>query len=264
MKATTWALSGALLGGFALVVGCTVNSTTNGGSACNTSSNVTCEGAATGYTCSGSSAPSDGDSTLDCSSGTPDNGNTDFCCISLNSSVTCGQDSTVQGCVAGSYGFSCTGSDTPDQDQAGLVCSTGTAGSNGDTLYCCSYTDDAGTDDGGTDSATDGSDTCMQDQTVTCTGSAQGWSCTGSDTPDQDQTGLVCSTGTAGNGDTQYCCIPFTSTTCMQDSTVQGCQAGSYGFSCTGTDTPSQNDSSLDCSTGTAGNNGETLYCCSD
>ena len=259
MKATTIAWLGALLGGFALVVGCTVNSTTNSGSACNTTSNVTCEGAATGYTCTGSSTPADNDSSLNCGSGTADNGNTDYCCISLNSSVTCGQDTTVQGCTAGSYGFSCTGSDTPDQDQAGLACSTGTAGPNGETLCCCGYTDDAGTDSG-----TDAADTCMQDSTVTCTGSAQGWSCTGSDTPDQDQTGLVCSTGTAGSGNTQYCCITFSSTSCMQDSTVQGCAAGSYGFSCTSTDSPSQGDSSLNCSTGTAGNNGQTLYCCTD
>ena len=257
MKATTLAWLGAALG-VALLVGCTVNSTTNGGgSACNTSASVTCEGMATGYSCTGSSTPAQTDSNLDCTSGTADNGNTDYCCVSLNSSVTCAQDTTVQGCAAASYGFSCTGSDTPDQDQAGLVCSTGTPASNGATLYCCGYT-------AGVDAGTDAGTTCMQDPTVTCTGSAQGWSCTGSDTPDQDQTGLVCSTGTAGSGNTAYCCIPFTSTTCMQDSTVQGCQSGSYGFSCTGTDSPSQSDSSLTCSTGTAGTGGETLYCCTD
>ncbi len=259
MRATTHAWLGALLASLALVVGCTVNSTTNGSAAaCNTSSNVTCDGAATGYSCTGSSTPADSDSNLNCSTGTADDGNTDFCCISLNSSVTCDQDTTVQGCAAGSYGFSCTGSDTPDQDQSGLVCSTGTAGSSGNTLYCCGFTDSGG--DGGTDAG----DTCTQDSTVSCTGSAQGWSCTGSDTPDQDQSGLVCSTGTAGSGSTQYCCITFSSTSCMQDSTVQGCQAGSYGFSCTGTDSPAQGDSSLTCSTGTSGSNGETLYCCTD
>lgn len=206
MRATTLTLWSALLGGLALGIGCTVNSTTNNsGSTCNTSSNVDCPGAATGYTCSGSSTPADNDSNLDCSTGTADNGNTDYCCISLNSSVTCGEDSTVQGCESGSYGFSCTGSDTPDQDQAGLVCSTGTAGNNGETLYCCSYTDDGGTADSGT--TTDSGDTCMQDSTVTCTGGAQGWSCTGSDTPDQTQSGLVCSMGTAGDGGaTLYCC----------------------------------------------------------
>jgi hypothetical protein len=50
----------------------------------------------------------------------------------------------------------------------------------------------------------------------------------------------------------------------MQDSTVQGCQAGSFGFSCHGLTTPQQADSSLNCSSGTADSNGETLYCCTD
>jgi hypothetical protein len=104
----------------------------------------------------------------------------------------------------------------------------------------------------------------MSDSTVTCTGSAQGWSCTGSDTPDQDNQGLDCSTGTAGSGNTQYCCITFTSSTCSQDSSVAGCESGSYGFSCSGSDTPQQADTSLNCSAGTAGENGATLYCCTD
>jgi hypothetical protein len=87
-----------LLGIGAIVVGCTVNSTTNnGGDSCSTSSSVTCEGAATGYSCTGTSVPSDSDATLDCSYGTADNGNTDYCCISLSSSVTCSQDTTVTG-----------------------------------------------------------------------------------------------------------------------------------------------------------------------
>jgi hypothetical protein len=239
------------------VVACTVNSTTtnNGVSAaCNADTSVVCPTGATGYTCSGGQTPQATDSSLDCGSGTADGSNTDYCCITLTSGTTCSQDSTVQGCQGGSYGFSCTGTDTPDQADSSLNCSTGTPGNN-ETLYCCYI---GGTPpDGGTD-------TCMQDSTVTCTGNAQGWSCTGSDTPDQDQSGLVCSTGTAGSGNTEYCCISYSSSTCMQDSTVQGCQGGSYGFSCTGSDTPEQSDSSLNCSTGTAGSNGETLYCCTD
>ncbi len=181
------------------VVACTVNSTTtNTGSdtaACNADNNVPCPTGAAGYTCSGSQTPQATNASLDCGSGTNDGSDTDYCCVTLSGHTTCAQDSTVQGCQSGSYGFSCTGSDTPDQADSSLDCSTGTPGNSGETLYCC---------------------------------------------------------------------IAYVSSTCMQDSTVQGCQAGSYGFSCTGTDTPSDSDSSLNCSTGTAGNNGETLYCCTD
>jgi hypothetical protein len=201
-----------LLGIGAIVVGCTVNSTTNnGGDSCSTSSSVTCEGAATGYSCTGTSVPSDSDATLDCSYGTADNGNTDYCCISLSSSVTCSQDTTVTGCQGDSYGFSCTGSDTPDQDQSGLNCSTGTAGNSGETLYCCTFGDyDAGTDSSSSDDTSTGdgsSNSCVQDSTVSCTSPAQGWTCSGSDMPQQTDASLSCSTGTAGsNGQTQYCC----------------------------------------------------------
>lgn len=232
---------------------CTVNSTTtNDGTACNADTSVSCPSGANGYSCTGSQTPESTDSSLDCGPGTADGANTDYCCVALTSGTTCSEDSTVQGCVAGSYGFSCTGSDTPDQGDSSLDCSTGTPG-NGDTLYCCTL--------GG---STSGGNTCMQDSTVSCTSGSTGYSCTGSDTPDQDQSGLVCSVGTAASGETQYCCIMYSSSTCMQDSTVQGCQSGSYGFSCTGSDTPQQGDPSLNCSTGTAGSNGETLYCCTD
>ena len=47
---------------------------------------------------------------------------------------------TVTGCQAGSYGFSCSGSDTPGTDFSNLNCSAGTPDpTSGATLYCCQY-----------------------------------------------------------------------------------------------------------------------------
>jgi hypothetical protein len=185
-----------------LVVACTVNSTTNN---------------------SGTSGDAGSDSPASS--------------CSQNSAVTCQQGT----------GWTCTSSDTPDESNP-LVCSTGTVDGSS-TDYCC--VPDTGV-----------TSTCSVDSTVTGCQEGTGFSCTGSDTPDQSDTSLVCSTGTADTGKTDYCCIPYTqsSTTCMQDNTVM-CDAG-FGFSCAGTDSPTSIDSTLNCSTPTVVDGGPTLYCC--
>jgi hypothetical protein len=171
------------------------------------------------------------------SSGTSNDGGTD------GGSSTCSTDTTVT-CTQGT-GWSCTGSDSPEESNP-LVCSVGTA-ATGKTEYCCvTWTTVS---------------TCMEDAMVTGCQEGTGFSCTGSDTPDQSDTSLVCSSGTADTGKTDYCCVPYDQSTCMQDTTVM-CTSGSIGFSCTGSDTPSQGDSSLtSCSTPTM-SNGMSLYCC--
>lgn len=171
-----------------------------------------------------------------------------------NSNDSCGQDSSVVGCGS-AVGYSCTGNSVPTDNDSSLTCSDPTTGSNGDSLYCCTtYTASSST-------------TCNADSTVDCSGGGFGFTCTGTDTPDQDDSSLECSTGTVNSSNTQYCCIQYSSgssSPCTQDSTVTGCASGSYGFSCTGSSTPSQQDSSLNCSTGTAGSNGDTVFCCSN
>jgi hypothetical protein len=161
------------------------------------------------------------------------------------SASSCTVDTTVT-CSQGT-GWSCTSSDTPDETNP-LVCSTGTA-DNGKTDYCC--VPDTGV-----------STTCSQDSSVTGCQEGTGFSCTGTDAPDQNDTSLVCSTGTADTGKTDYCCIPYaqSASTCQQDSTVM-CDAG-LGFSCAGTDTPTSVDSTLTCSTPTAVDGGAMLFCC--
>jgi len=104
---------------------------------------------------------------------------------------------------------------------------------------------------------------CAPDDTVPCAGGS-GYSCTGGDTPDEADSTLLCSDGVDGPDGTQYCCASFgtATTTCQQDPTVDSCEPPSIGFSCTGTDSPDEADSSLTCSTGVPGNAGSTLYCC--
>lgn len=168
---------------------------------------------------------------------------------SSGGSSTCSADSTVTGCMQGS-GWSCTGKDTPG-DNNPLVCSRATVSMDQTKLdFCCIAS--SGVTSG-----------CAEDSTVTagCT-EGTGFACAGTQSPDQGNSSLVCSTGTANGSNTDYCCIPYTqsSNSCMQDSTVM-CSQG-YGFTCSGTDTPQQQNSSLSCSTGTPGNNMQTLFCC--
>jgi hypothetical protein len=207
-----------------------------------------CVGASFGFRCTGTASPSATDASLTCSTGTPDAAaNTlDYCCQTTNACIA---DGSVTGCVAGSTGYSCTGTATPDP---ALNCSTGAPGTtSGTTIYCCG--------------ATSGPGTCASDASVTgCAGGSTGYSCTGVTRPDADGS-LQCSSGVAGvNGSTDYCCFsaPTTTSTCTADPTVTGCTGGSFGFACSGTDTPADSNTNLVCGPGAAGNDGNTLYCC--
>jgi hypothetical protein len=104
---------------------------------------------------------------------------------------------------------------------------------------------------------------CAQDDAVVGCGSpSNGFSCGNGDSPDQTDSSLVCSDGTPSNGGLiLYCCIQFTSSSCVADPSVQGCAGDSFGFSCTGSDTPDDADSSLNCSSPTPAS-GALLYCC--
>src|SRR5271166_5440110 len=88
---------------------------------------------------------------------------------------------------------------------------------------------------------TTNSGTCSQDSSVSgCSGASTGYSCGGSDSPDQTDATLSCSYGIldTSTGDTLYCCLASSyswgSSSCAVDNTVTGCtSAGSYGYSCT-------------------------------
>ncbi len=162
---------------------------------------------------------------------------------------SCSQNPSVVGCIAGAAGYSCSGTSSPDDGDTALSCSSGTR-SGGLTLYCCVDT-----------SAVAG---CAQDTSIVgCTGASIGFSCTGTAEPEQSDTSLVCSAGTASGDATLFCCASYmpSTGTCAQDGTVQGCTGASIGFSCSGTDNPAAVNPSLVCSTGTPGGAG-TQYCC--
>lgn len=107
---------------------------------------------------------------------------------------------------------------------------------------------------------------CAQDLSVVgCQQPATGYSCGNGESPEQSDPSLVCSVGNpSSDGFVLYCCIQFASSTCAEDPNVQGCRGASFGFSCTGADTPDQADSTLVCSSATAGGDGALLYCCTD
>jgi hypothetical protein len=231
--------------------------TTGVPASCSQNSNVVgCIGGAAGYSCTGSDSPDDGDSALNCSSGTASGGLTLYCCVDTSSVAGCTADSSIVGCGGTSIGFSCTGTAEPSQSDSSLACSVGTASGDA-TLFCCaSYMPSAGT--------------CAQDSTVQgCTGASIGFSCSGADNPAAINQSLVCSTGTPGGAGTQYCCgtgpgtTPVTTTpTCGVDMMVS-CAAPSTGYSCTGGVTPTQGNAALSCGTGMAEADGTTLaFCC--
>jgi hypothetical protein len=162
--------------------------------------------------------------------------------VSTNGGTTgCAIDDTVS-CYPGGSGYSCSGSSNPQG--TGRVCSTNNAGE-----WCC-YA----------------STTCNPDSSVTgCVSGSYGYSCAvGAGAPDTTDPSLICSIPTATNGLDEYCCAASTiasGATCTQDQSVQGCQPGSYGFSCTGAETPATDFSGITCSLGTPSSSA-TLYCC--
>jgi hypothetical protein len=168
---------------------------------------------------------------------------------------TCSPDSTVASCVGGASGYSCSGTDTPDQSDASLICSAGVVGTGateGDLDYCCIQYASAVTT------------TCVADSNVMgCMGASIGFSCAGGDTPELGYPDFTCSVGVPGTGataaDTIYCCAPATTPdTCMADATVP-CLTGANGYSCTGAAVPDA--STLLCSEPTLTTTGAS-FCC--
>ena len=167
---------------------------------------------------------------------------------SVNATVSgssCGIDSAV-GCPVNFTGWSCSGSERPEDRNGDLVCNTDGAGD-----FCCA------------------SSTCAFDSSVPCSQGA-GFSCPIGSAPDDSDPSLVCSIPSASGNEDLFCCFTATATsgaTCAQDDSVVGCEDNSFGFSCTGSDRPDADFSDLTCSaSGTPGTdaagNPATLFCC--
>jgi hypothetical protein len=110
-----------------------------------------------------------------------------------------------------------------------------------------------------------------------------GWTCRGDNLPKGEQLGanksradyyyLLCPTPTRATNPafSNYCCfspalVPI-GASCVQDTSVPGCQPGRFGFACYGRDTPAQDYPPMHCpEPGFSGISAEgyaaTLYCC--
>lgn len=111
----------------------------SGGSGCSLDSSLACDPGTDGVDCVGGANPEAAYPGYICSAPAPQSDGSDgYCCATGFSGSTCAQDLSVAGCVDPSVGFSCAGTDTPDQADPALNCSAGVADPNtGDTLYCC-------------------------------------------------------------------------------------------------------------------------------
>jgi hypothetical protein len=234
-----------------------------------------CSAGLVGYSCAGSARPDEnadfvGDVPLGlvCTDeGKVEGSNEAYCCTAA--ATACAYDPAA-GCAAPAYGYECRGSDRPEAFDPTLFCGEGLV--YGDLIvYCCSSTPPA--------------QGCAQVAGHACPTTLVGWTCHDQSLPSEAELGdnqsradfnlLVCSVPTVvttGTGtDRQYCC--FTPTlvpiggSCLEDTSVPGCAADSFGFACTGPDTPDQDYASVACSgSGMAGRNAQgyaaTLYCC--
>jgi hypothetical protein len=212
-----------------------------------------CTGGSLGYTCA-NDRPDHGDTNLVCSDGTPGAaGMTLFCCAPYGQAWSdCTVDTSIVGCDAESFGFTCSGPEAPYEADASLACSEGTP-SGGDTLYCCNsavvppacvacQADGAGCSGasdccsgrcGGQDASTCAPPTC------------------GTNAPDEPCACLAddqaCSAGVE-------CCSQI----CLNHACLSvGCPGPTIGYSCAGGATPEELDPALVCGAGTSGR-----FCC--
>lgn len=89
------------------------------------------------------------------------------------------------------------------------------------------------------------------------------YTCAGSAIPTDSNPTLVCNSAHPGqNDETIFCCAAsgVALSTCSADSTV-ACGSGETGYYCSGSDTPSQADPTLECSSSVNATGGFT-YCC--
>jgi hypothetical protein len=159
-----------------------------GASTCQADAAVACTGSTSGYSCSGADTPAQANPVL-CEPGKPHGSATTYCCGAYTA-PSCMHSTTVTGCT--DYAFSCTGTAKPWDADSRLRCGQGTD-SIGTTLFCCSVRDPSDTK------------TCAPDPTLECD-TDTGYSCTGPDTPSDDDPSLTCGEPTLYDGRSLYCC----------------------------------------------------------
>lgn len=226
-----------------LAGGCSSTTTATTNDTCSQNTNLAC-GDNIGYSCTGAATPGPD---LICGAGTITG---DYCCYAASTTAdSCSKDITVD-CSSGGSGYTCTSSTVQPEQFFDVLC----GGPSGNS-YCCNPVT---------------ASTCQPDPAVTdCAAGTWGYSCASGDpSPDATTSTLVCSIPTKVGFVDEYCCFDNTITppadaTCQKDWTL-ACEpdsAGnpSYGFTCTGTDTPDQDFSNItNCSAAT----GDGTFCC--
>jgi hypothetical protein len=211
---------------------------------------VTCPRGATPESSFGGGLP------VSCSDPAPAGDSDGYCCIEAFQGSTCWTDVLVPGCAYPSLGFSCAGSDPASEIDPGLLCKGGAPDpASGHTPYCCLPTGSGPYGGGG----------CVVDATIACEPGTDGVDCAQGGNPEANFPGYVCSApGPQPDGTDGYCCATgFTASTCATDTSIPGCGFPSVGFSCAGSDTPTDADPSLTCSAGVVDQaTGDTLFCC--
>ena len=266
MKLHRWNVAGVLFAAAVGVValgagGCTATATGSVGvgptpepsisvfPGCSADTSLGCEGTSLGITCPTGTQPDS--SQYYCSEPASDGaGNDNYCCITWSGGSDCAIDDSVDCSASDSWGFTCTGTDSPDVGDPTLVCSV--PGGTG-TQFCC--TDGTtvvtgGSSGGGSGGGSGGTmPTCAADSSLTCDAGSTGYTCTGGAVIGTDDPTFICSDPTAmQDGTNGQCCITtFTDSSCQADSSLQ-CEEPSIGFSCATGDNPMDSDPTLNCS----------------
>jgi hypothetical protein len=163
---------------------------------------IGCDQGAISYACSAGrpdQGGSDGSDAagLACSSGLGLGSNiTQYCCVSLTSTLAGCSALELPGCEFSSIPLACATGTTPGSADPLLACNAPTPGSDGTDIYCCTT--------GIIPSA------CMLDSSIACTGFGIGYECSGTATPADDNAGVTCSAGdgSGSGGETEFCCAP--------------------------------------------------------
>jgi hypothetical protein len=182
---------------------------TSGTTSCAYDPNAVCPATTYGYSCLGTNRPDAFDPTLSCGQGIASGGLFVYCC-GTEATPACAKDTNIS-CATGTTGFRCTGPGLPNEGELGvdqsrsdapLLCSLPVPQANGATAFCCFTPTDEPT-----------GATCLQDQEVTgCPSGSYGFSCAGTDTPDEDYPRMSCTQPGVHGADEQgvaatlYCC----------------------------------------------------------
>jgi len=173
----------------------------------------------------------------------------------------------AQSCSAPGQQASCTGPaaqiDQCVTENCQSQCDTGSSGGGG------SSSSGGVSSSGGSSSGGPPPVGCTVDDTISCTGGADGYACAAGDNPEAENSSLSCSTPIASaDGEDDYCCFAgFTgnSSNCEQDDDLASVcpDPDSYGYQCDAGDDPTSYDSQLNCSPNTPDPDGvHDDFCC--